>query len=533
MDYLNPDYTAVFRKRATMLQRLRERPNDLLPGVRAFYRANPIQFVADWGMTTDPRNIERGLPAMVPFVPFVRQIEWMQWLLDRWKAGENGLTEKSRDAGCSVTAMSLFATLCLFNKDFVAGVGSRKEALVDGVGDPNTIFHKARTFLNYVPEEFRGGWRDSDKSASSHMKIIIPHTGSVIIGEAGDNIGRGGRASIYLLDESAHNRNQYSIDMALSQTTRCRVDLSSVNGTDNPFAEKRFSGRVPVFTFHWRQDPRKDDAWYEREKARLPAVIVAQEIDIDYNASKDNILIPSAWVQAAIDAHKVIGLGDDKSTVGLDVADEGADTNALAARRAILLHYIVEWSGSGSDLFATAERAALECDTLAHNYIRTDADGLGAGMRGNFRIINSRDARRDAQLTVDEHRGSAAVVNPDAWAIDPDLKHGHQGRKNQDFFKNYKAQSWWGLRRRFERTYNWVTKGVECDPNDCISIASDLPLLGKLQAELSQPTYGVSTDGKIQVNKKPDGAKSPNIADAVVIAYAPLQKANKAVGILM
>lgn len=534
MDYLNPDYTSIFRRRGAMLQRLRQKPNELLPGIKAYYRANPIQFVSDWGMTTDPRNIERGLPAMVPFVPFPKQIEWLQWLLDRWQAGENGLTEKSRDAGCSVSAMSLFSALCIFNKDFVAGVGSRKEALVDGVGDPNTLFHKARTFLTYLPEEFRGGWSDKDKSASSHMKIIIPHTGSVIIGEAGDNIGRGGRASIYLLDESAHNRNQNSIDMALSQTTRCRIDLSSVNGTDNPFAEKRFSGRVPVFTFHWRDDPRKDDAWYEREKARLPAVIVAQEIDIDYNASKDNILIPSAWVQSAIDAHKVIGLGDESDSIaGLDVADTGDDTNALALRRSPVLTYLVEWSGNSSDLFATAERAALECDTLGCTGLRFDADGLGAGLRGDFRIINDREARTHAQIAAEEHRGSSSPVNPDEWAIDPDLQHGHQGRTNRDFFKNYKAQAWWDLRRRFERTHNWVTRGIECDPNDCIVLPASLPALGKLQQELSQPSYGVSVEGKIMVNKKPDGAKSPNLADAVVIAYAPTQRVKRTVGILL
>lgn len=533
MDYLQPDFTPIFRKRGTMLTRLREKP-DMLPSLRAFYRDNPIQFIADWGMTTDPRNLERNLPVLSPFVPFTKQVEWLQWLLDLWRAGENGLTEKSRDAGCSVSAMALFATLALFNKDFVAGVGSRKESLLDGIGDPNTILHKARTFLTYLPEEFRGGWSPYDKTCSSHLKIIIPNTGSVIIAEAGDNIGRGGRASIYLVDESAHNRNQASIDMSLSQTTRCRVDLSSVNGTDNPFAEKRFSGRVKVFTFHWRDDPRKDQAWYEREKARLPAVIVAQEIDIDYNASKDNILIPSVWVQAAIDAHKIIGeLGDKPNTVaGLDVADTGEDTNALTLRRDFLLVYINEWSGSGSDIFATAEKAALECDMLGASYIRFDADGLGAGLRGDFRIINERPARAESQIKAEEHRGSAEVVNPDAWAIEPDLKHGHQGRKNKDFFHNYKAQSWWNLRMRFERTFNWVTKGIACDPSECISIPSNLPQLGKLTQELSQPTYKVGDAGKLLVNKKPDGAKSPNLADSVVIAYAPVHKAKKLMGIL-
>lgn len=544
MDYLAPNYSDIFRTRATRLDRLRKDPS-LLLSIKAHYRANPIQFVSDWGMTTDPRNIERGLPALIPFVPFGRQIEWMQWLLERWAGGENGLTEKTRDMGCSVAAMSLFSTLALFNRDFVAGVGSRKEALVDGVGDPNTLFHKAHTFLKYLPVEFRGGWSDSDKAARSHMKIFIPHTGSVIIGEAGDNIGRGGRASIYLLDESAHNRNQEAVDMSLSQTTRCRIDLSSVNGSNNAFAEKRFSGRVPVFTFHWRDDPRKTPEWYEREKARLPAVIVAQEIDIDYNASQENIIIPSAWVQCAIDAHLKLGPAADATRLGaLDVADEGQDKNAFAFRHGILLETMDEWAGLGSDIFATSERAAALCDSAGVSMLRYDADGLGAGVRGDMRIINARPNRQGkAEIDAIEHRGSAAVVDPDAYVIEPDFRNGHNGRRNGDFFANYKAQSWWALRTRFEKTWKVIERGESFPAHECISISSRVAKLAQLQQELSQPTYSIDESGKIKVNKKPgskssgkgtktSGSKSPNLADAVVIAFAPAS-AKKQVAMLM
>ena len=431
--------------------------------------------------------------------------------------------------------MSLFCALALYHRDFVAGVGSRKEMLVDAVGNPNTLFHKARTFLKYLPEELRGGWRETDKSVNSHMKIEIPHTGSVIVGEAGDNIGRGGRASIYLVDEKAHNRNQAAIDMSLSQTTRCHIDLSSVAGRNNKFAEKRFSGRVPVFTFHWRDDPRKDDAWYQREKARLPEVIVAQEIDIDYNASQENILIPAQWVQAAIDAHLVIGAAADSTRVaGMDVADEGADKNAWAGRHGVMLTHLEEWAGSGSDIFASTERAAMLCDNNSIATMRYDGDGLGAGVRGDMRIINERPNRKfKMEIEAVEHRGSGSVVNPDAFVVAPDHRHCNNGRTNEDFFSNYKAQSWWALRQRFENTWQWVVKGIPCDPADCIVLPRRLPLLEQLIQELSQPTYAINAEGKIKVNKKPDGTKSPNVADAVVIAYAPTEKQTVGFGVLM
>lgn len=532
MDYQNPQYTDILRRRQLLLRRLRSPEGaDRLPGLRAFYKANPIQFVSDWAVTIEPRNIERGLPAVIPFVPFKRQIEWMEWLLERWRAGEGGLTEKTRDMGCSVSAMSLFGALALFNNGFVGGVGSRKEMLVDRLGDPNTLFYKLRLFLEHVPREFRGSWSAVDKACNTFMNVRIPLTGAVIIGEAGDNIGRGGRTSIYLTDEDAFMRNQMSVEAALSQTTRCRIRLSSINGSDNLFAQTRFKGAVKVFTFHWRDDPRKDQAWYERECARLPSVVVAQEIDIDYNASKDGILIPQAWVQAAIDAPVFGGA----RLAALDVADEGKDKNAWCGRSGNELLHLVEWSGSGSDIFETSERAAFNCDTHGYTRFRYDADGLGAGVRGDMRIINANRAKRDAQeIEALEYRGSGAVVNKEAFAIAPDLDHGHKGRTNGDFFSNMKAQAWWDLRRRFENTFQRRVKGrTEIPLESCISIPADLDNRDKLCRELSQPTYSINESGLIKVNKAPDGMPSPNLADAVVIAFSPEEIEQQQYGVFL
>jgi phage terminase large subunit len=118
-------------------------------------------------------------------------------------------------------------------------------------------------------------------------------TGSSITGEAGDNIGRGGRSSIYFIDEAAHVEHGERIDASLASNTDCRIDCSSVSGMTNSFARRRHGGKVLVFTFHWRDDPRKDDAWYARQKEQLDPVTLAAEIDIDYRGSAEGTLIPS------------------------------------------------------------------------------------------------------------------------------------------------------------------------------------------------------------------------------------------------
>lgn len=244
-DFKHPDYQMVFEWRMERLQRIRQNP-EILPALKQFYRTNPAQFIIDWGMTTDPRNIDYGLPVTIPFLLFPKQEEWIHWIMERWGNRENGITEKSREMGLSWTAIGLACSLCLFNKEMVIGFGSRKEEYVDSTGDPKALFWKARKFVETLPVEFRGSW--SEKKHAPYMRVEFPETGAVIKGEAGDNIGRGDRTTLYLVDEAAFLQRPLLIDAALSQTTRCRIDLSSVNGMANPFAQKRHGGKIAVLS---------------------------------------------------------------------------------------------------------------------------------------------------------------------------------------------------------------------------------------------------------------------------------------------
>lgn len=510
-DFKNPDYLPIIEERIRRMQELQNDPSKV-GALQLYYRENPWDFINDWAVTFDPRNIERGLPAKVPFVLMPKQIEWLQWAYDLWKSQRSGITDKSRDAGVSWLAMSLACTLCLFYDGMVVGFGSRKEEYVDKLDAPKSLFYKGRMFMTNLPAVFTGGW--SIKKHAPHMRILFPGTGSHITGEAGDNIGRGDRSGLYFVDESAHLERPQLVDASLSATTNCRIDVSSANGLGNPFAMKRFSGKLPVFTFSWRDDLRKDDAWYEKQKTELDPIVVAQEIDIDYNASAEGVLIPSIWVAAAIDAHIKLDFTPTGINEGaLDVADEGRDKCAYAAGKGILLEGLEEWSGKDSDTFASIERAFGLADQYGHDSFRYDADGMGALVKGDARVINERRASQSGRLVrVIPFRGSGAVYRPEAQDV--------KGRKNKDFFMNAKAQAWWALRLRFQATYRAVVEGQPYDPEDIISLSSKIPLLAKLQTELSQPTYATNGTGKIVINKIPEGMKSPNLADAVMIRYA-------------
>ncbi|WP_043614261.1 bacteriophage TerL protein [Chromobacterium violaceum] len=515
-DFRNPDYVQVFEWRVERLQRLRANPA-ALPALKAYYRDHPAQFIIDWGMTFDPRNVERGLPASIPFLLFPRQEEWIEWFMDHWKLRKPGITEKTRDMGMSWLTIALADTVCLFNTGVVVGFGSRKEEYVDKIGAPKSLFWKARQFLHLLPPEFRGSWNIN--AHAPHMRIMFPDTDSVITGESGDGIGRGDRSSFYIVDEAAFLERPHLVDASLSATTNCRQDISTPNGMGNPFAQKRFGGKIDVFTFHWRDDPRKDDAWYEKQCRELDEVTVAQEIDINYSASVEGVVIPSAWVQAAIGAHIKLGIEPTGMRRGaLDVADEGKDKNAFAGRYGFLLEYLKSWSGKGSDIYDTVVKAFAICDERGYECFDYDADGLGAGVRGDARVIN--EARRDAgtqQVRDEPFRGSGPVDDPEGEMV--------KERKNKDFFANAKAQAWWALRLRFQQTYRAVVEGQDVDPDDIISIDPDMPELTALTMELSQPTYTINQVGKICIDKTPEGTKSPNLADAVMICYQPATRA--------
>lgn len=330
-DFLNPDYKAVLNERSKRIKNLRTNPQ-ILTRLKEHYKNNPIDFINDWGMTMDPRNAEIGLPVVIPFILFPRQEEYVDWLIDRWHGREDGLTEKSRDMGISWLCCAFAVWMWLFHKGTVIGFGSRKEEYVDKLGDPKSLFWKIREFIDFLPKEFIPDGYNRNKHAL-HMRIINPDNGAAIVGEAGDNIGRGNRTSIYFKDESAFYERQEGIDAALSQTSNCKIDVSTPNGNGNSFYRKRHEGKIPVFTFHWTQDPRKDEEWYEKQKNVLDASILAQEIDIDYNASVNNVWITGDIVENA----QKLGPADIEAVgqwvIGVDAAHMGDDESVLHARK--------------------------------------------------------------------------------------------------------------------------------------------------------------------------------------------------------
>lgn len=525
-DFKNPDYVSVFEWRIERLKRIRQNPS-ILPKLFEFYKENPKQFIIDWGSTADPRKVSKGQPAVIPFLLFPRQEEWVDYFLDGWRNDTSGVSAKSREVGLSWVSIALSCTLCLFHEGLIVGFGSRKEEYVDKHGDPKSIFFKIRQFLSLLPPEFRRSW--DEKKHAPYMRCEFPDTDSVITGESGDNIGRGGRTSFYFVDEAAWLPRPALVEAALSQNTDCREDISTPHGMANPFAIKFHGGALRTFRFHWRDDPRKDEAWYAKQCARIDdPIIIAQEIDLDFNASVEGVLILPEWINASVDSHLKLGIKPTgKRILGADIADEGKDKNATCGAHGILVEFVVDWSGKGGDIYETTEKIFAICDEEGYREFIFDSDGLGAGVRGDARKINQiRKEQGVYNIKAIPFRGSGKVMDPEEEVFprqEGDVSDRTDGRTNEDYFLNAKSQGWWDLRRRFIKTYRAVTLGAKYPADELISISSTLPGLAYLIGELAQPTYKYNEVGKMVVNKTPEGAKSPNKADSVMIRFARTQ----------
>lgn len=525
-----PDYVSVWAWRQQQILLIRSN-STMHHGAIEFYRANPVAFINHWVDTYDPRNAGRKTPARMPFVLFEKQEQMIFYLKAMIEGEENGLIEKCRDMGATWVACAFSVWLWRFYPGAAVGWGSRKEQLVDKLGDPDSIFEKMRMIIRNLPPEFMPkGFSQQEHMA--YMRIVNPESDATITGEAGDNIGRGGRKLIYFKDESAHYERPEKIEAALADNTRVQIDISSVNGLGNVFHRRREAGELwtggsslqgvtNVFIMDWSDHPAKDQVWYDGRKRKAAADglshVFAQEVDRNYSASVDGVIIPAEYIVSAIGAAQKLGFGTlGKKLAGLDVADEGGDKNALALRHGPCLLSVDAW-GEG-DTGQTARRAFGALVGVGEVELQYDSVGVGAGVKAEANRLASEDKLPKSLTIVAWNAGSGPQL-PDEHIIPDD----RETPINKDFYGNLKAQAWWQLRLRFERTHWAVTEGREYPAEDLISLDPDMPMLRQLQKELGQAVMKRATNSlKLVIDKAPEGTRSPNLADAVVMAYWPI-----------
>jgi phage terminase large subunit len=467
---------------------------------------DPVRFINNWIWAYNPWNADTPLPTKMPFVLRPKQKEFVRWLGGLMDESENGLVEKSRKEGASYLCLAFGLHHWLFQQGFSMTVGSRKFELVEKKGDLDALIPKVRYMLYNLPEWFRPkGF--SKNEHDNEARLLNPEKNTAITGEAGENMGRGGRSAFYLIDEWAFVQRQESVNAAVMDNAKVHVKLSTPSGSQDKMHEEKHSGRYEVFTLHWQDNPVKNYTagvetesgvetiypWYEEQKHQKDPVTVAQEVDIDYGAAAENVVIPSKWVRAAVE--KNLGEGS-VTTAGLDVADKGHDT-ILTIRRGPVVVRVEDVGGSGK--IARVERLCREYGVETLYY---DRMGVGAQITATLKEKEAELPFAVVGITNSDRPSSRKFRDrPEVYA--------------DERFKDYAAELWWALRLRFQATFE-ASEGKDHPETEQIA----LPERSSLISQLSQPTYAKTGSGKIKIDKMGQGGSSPDEAESLMYAFA-------------
>jgi hypothetical protein len=272
---------------------------------KALSLKNILHFFEFHAWTHEPRPAIREAYGItnptIPFLLFPYQKDYVLEIKQLIEAGQDALTEKSRDEGVS---WMLCTILVWFWLQPIGGnyflVGSRKFEYVDKKGAQDTLFEKLRyNIYNLHPSMIPQGFSDKYDNVGF---ISNPETGSFIRGESNNaNFATSGRYKAIFLDEfSKWEETDAEAWTSTGDSSPCRLPVSTPWGLGRKFADLRFSGAIKVFTLHWSTHPiksvglytdengKKRAPWYDAECLRRsddPRTNIGQELDIDYLSS--------------------------------------------------------------------------------------------------------------------------------------------------------------------------------------------------------------------------------------------------------
>jgi len=234
----------------------------------------------------------------------------------------------------------------------------------------------------------------------------------------------------------------------------------------------------------------------------------------------DDAVIKRSHLIAALDAHKALEIEPrGLRRIGFDVADAGEDYCAMVESFGPLATWSDLWKAKEDELLKSCSRvwaAARERESS----VVYDAIGVGATCGAKFNELNVGHA-----IPVEHAKFFAGGA-----VLKPDSNYGLTGIKNKDFFSNVKAQAWWVTADRLRNTFNAVRNGQQFSDEELIFIDSSMPNMDKLIDELSTPKRDYDTLGRVKVESKKDlekrDIKSPNLADAFIMAYLPISGAS-------
>ena len=223
---------------------------------------------------------------IIPFVGWPRQRELVEWLnagLARGSIhhGETLIAPKARKLGVSYTVMMWILHMWLFEGNFSALLGSKREEEVDQRGNQKALFQKIRTALYRLPAHIRPPMKKGRDD--KHRLLINPDNGSIIAGDTtSESFGQSDRKRVIFIDEAA--RIQPNIMASIMTASISVADLRLL--VYNPGAKMHVTwqmhqgeNRLPdrcIFEMGWRANPTRGEE-FKRSKIRPIGDLTAEQ----------------------------------------------------------------------------------------------------------------------------------------------------------------------------------------------------------------------------------------------------------------
>lgn len=235
-----------------------------------------------------------------------------------------------------------------------------------------------------------------------------------------------------------------------------------------------------------------------------------------YDDTVEDAIIAPEWFDAAVDAHKKLGIEPKGvEVVAHDPSDTGPDAKGLVHRHGILVTD-AQFREFGDVNQGCDWALDYALDQHADQFI-WDGDGMGVSLR---RQVG--DALNGKNMMAVMFQGSAGVDNP--GEIYEDISASQQSKTNKETFRNKRAQYYWYLRDLFRNTYQAVAEGKYINPSSLIAISSEIEDLDVLRSEVCRIPLKRNVQGLIQIQTKEEMRRndipSPNMADSLMMSLA-------------
>jgi len=282
-DKIPKDVEQNKRYRIKLLNRCRTNA-ELRAAIMKKCKEDNVFWCNSFAWTLDPRKT----PSNIPFILYPKQkrifkeldraLEFSRENIDNFI---NIYIDKPRGVGATVTVMNWILHKMLFDDNFNALIGSRKEDYVDKTGNPDTLFYKIDYTLDRLPKWMLQGY--NEKYNRSSMSIRNPVNNNTIDGESSNpNFGRGGRRSVIVMDELGFWETAESAWSSCGQTTNFRLAMSTPpdDGRDS-FIYKLLTGKkgkVETIEMDWQDVPGRDEKWLASVKENESEETFAREV---------------------------------------------------------------------------------------------------------------------------------------------------------------------------------------------------------------------------------------------------------------